>query len=105
MWPNLRPLTSALALARVMVLFREEWSEESGGSENPLPECLRDVSSVEAALVHLEHVPRHLADTQADPPPVQGFERECLQDQELEGALEQFGLVVCHTPPLGGLQK
>ena len=51
---------------------------------------------VEAALVHLEHLPRRLPDAEADAPAVQRLERERLQDQQLQRSLEQIGLVVRH---------
>jgi hypothetical protein len=60
---------------------------------------------IEASLVDLENVARCLLDALGDAPAVHRLDGECVEDQELQGALEQVGLVTGHAASLGGLQK
>src|ERR1700730_456432 len=44
---------------------------------------------IEGSFAYLQHIPGDGPQTQADGPPVQGLEREDLQEEEIEGALNQ----------------
>ena len=46
---------------------------------------------IQSALVHLENVVGDLADSLGDGPAVHGTERDSLEDQEVNGALDEVG--------------
>ena len=45
---------------------------------------------IECAGAHLEHIARDLLDAKRDAPAMHRLERECLQDQQIERALQQL---------------
>src|SRR5262245_10756934 len=53
---------------------------------------------IERPFAHLENFPRNLAEPDADSPAVQRLERENLQDQEVECALNQIGRFAHRLP-------
>jgi hypothetical protein len=48
-------------------------------------------AGVKRSLVHLEHFLGHLPDALSDAPAVHGFKSKGLEDQEVQGALDQIG--------------
>jgi hypothetical protein len=46
---------------------------------------------IKRALMDLQHFVRNLTNALRDAPAVHGLERECPQNQEVEGALDQVG--------------
>ena len=54
---------------------------------------------IECAGAHLEHLAGDLLDAKRDAPAVHRLERECLQDQEIQRALEQVSGFTHHHRP------
>src|SRR5206468_3371997 len=46
---------------------------------------------IQRSLLHLQHLARHLLDTLGYRPPVRGLERQCLENQKIQGSLDEVG--------------
>src|SRR6185369_14991247 len=55
-----------------------------------------DQCRIKRTLVHDQHILRNLLNALRDAPSVHGFQRQCFEDQHIEGSLQQVDTLFFH---------